>query len=237
MKSPNGLRAIFFDLDGTLRFDQPNSVEVFVRYARELGLSLTDAAVLSAERWSYHYWAGNDEWRADRAAFEADSEAFWTNYNVTFLSRMGASGSLEEYAAAIQGRFLDEYRPIHRVPDDVPPTLRTLRTRGFVVGLVSNRDKPLTGICDELGLTDLFDFTLSAGQANAWKPAREIFDVAARMAGVPNQAAAYVGDNHHADVLGAAGAGLHPILIDPRELFPQATCQVIRAIGDLLHVL
>ena len=47
----------------------------------------------------------------------------------------------------------------------------------------------------------------------------------------------YVGDNYFADILGAANAGLRPVLLDPDGLFPEAACPVISSLGELLGVL
>jgi len=57
------------------------------------------------------------------------------------------------------------------------------------------------------------------------------------LAGCAPEAAAYVGDNYYADVVGARAAGLHPILIDPLGIFPEAGCPTIRALGELEAVL
>lgn len=233
MHSPNGLRAIFFDLDGTLRHDRPGGVETFFRYAREMGLEIDPGAAVRGERWTYDYWAESDEFKADADKFKDDNDAFWLHYTVKHLRACGVAGPLAEYARAIRKRFAEEFKPNHHVPEDVAPTLAALRNHGYTVGLVSNRTEPLMAICEDLGLIHLFDFTLSAGQADSWKPDRGIFDRASEIAGVPNSAAAYVGDNYYADILGSSNAGLRPVLIDPRGLFPEARCTVIRAIGEL----
>jgi putative hydrolase of the HAD superfamily len=119
------------------------------------------------------------------------------------------------------------------VPDDVIPTLARLRELGYTVGLVSNRLEPLDALVAELGLADFFVFTLSAGQAECWKPDPRIFEQALALAGCPPEAAVYVGDNFYADVEGARQAGLRPILIDPHQVFDQPGCPVIHSLTEL----
>ena len=46
-----------------------------------------------------------------------------------------------------------------------------------------------------------------------------------------------MGDDYYADILGARNAGLVPILIDRRDIFPDADCQVIKEIGELISFL
>ena len=82
-------------------------------------------------------------------------------------------------------------------------------------------------------LAGYFDFTLAAGEINAWKPEPEIFRHALNRCALKPEQAVYVGDNYYADIIGAQGAGLLPVLIDPDDLFPEATCAVIRTIGEL----
>ena len=64
-------------------------------------------------------------------------------------------------------------------------------------------------------------------------PTREIFDRALKITGVLPEETVYIGDNYYADILGAKKAGIQPILLDPKSIFPEATCTVIRTIRDL----
>ena len=57
------------------------------------------------------------------------------------------------------------------------------------------------------------------------------------MAGCGPESAAYIGDNYYADVVGARAAGLHPVLIDPLGIFPDAGCDTIRSLSELERVL
>jgi len=46
----------------------------------------------------------------------------------------------------------------------------------------------------------------------------------------------YVGDNYFADVVGARGAGLQPVLYDPAGIYPEANCPVIVSLDGLLEL-
>ena len=112
--------------------------------------------------------------------------------------------------------------------------LWNLREAGFTLGLVSNRDEPLTGVAIELGIIEHFNFTLAAGQVDSWKPDAAIFRHALRLGGdaAPGEAV-YIGDNYYADVVGARGAGLQAVLLDPEGIFPDAECPVIHSLKEL----
>jgi HAD superfamily hydrolase (TIGR01509 family) len=232
------LHSILFDLDGTLRHNEPTGFETFIEYLTELGWVLTPEQRAHAERWTHYYWSIAPELQSDIEELGADTPEFWRRHAERQVAAFNLNGGQEEaLAERVNQMFVERYRPVNRVDADVRPTLEHLRAAGYVVGLVSNRSVPLGPVAAEIGLADLFHFTLAAGEIGAFKPAPEIFLKAVALAGCAPAEAVYVGDNFYADVEGARGAGLHAVLIDPRGLFPDPGCRVIRAIGDLRGLL
>ena len=229
----NGLHAYLFDLDGTLHFSRPSGIQAFVEYGQNLGLTFEPEAVRRTQRWQHQFWADRP---ANRRVFDELGELEgWREVTRRQLSLLGVTGPLDDYVLAIHARFEADYRPDSFVPPETRETLTALRERGYVTGLVSNREGALGPAADEYGLADLFEFTLSAGEAGAWKPDPAIFHRAMELAGVAAETAVYVGDNYYADVIGAQAAGLQPILFDPTGLFPDAGCRVIRSLAELLE--
>ena len=235
MTSP--INTVLFDLDGTLRHNEPNGFETFVGFLAELGYPLSSERVKAGHRWVHYYWSVSPELLADMRELGDDTPEFWRRHLERELRAVGVEGEVGDLTTQIGHFFEERYRPVHRVPEDVAPTLRRMRERGHTVGLVSNRREPLTALAAELGLDSHFDFTLSAGEADSYKPAPGIFLKAVARAGCAPEAAAYVGDNYYADVVGARAAGLVPVLIDPLGLFPDAGCATIRTLGELDGVL
>lgn len=225
-------RTVLFDLDGTLLLDRQSPVEHFLAFCGRLGRPLNGGTAARLERWQLEYWSHHDELEARLA--QEGREQFWVTYNVHQLQFLGIDGPLDDYALRIDAWFHEEYVFDPVVPDDVRPTLTSLRESGAILGLVSNRSTPLAEVAAEHNLADLFDFTLSAGEAGAWKPKPDIFHKALALAGAAPDSAVYVGDNYYADVVGARSAGLTGILIDRRGLFPDADCRVIKEIGELM---
>jgi len=68
-----------------------------------------------------------------------------------------------------------------------------------------------------IGIGDLFAFSLSAGEYGAAKPDAGIFHAACARLGFAPDEVLHVGDDVHADVLGAADAGLHSCWINRAE--------------------
>lgn len=233
----NGIRAVLFDLDGTLRHNKPSASLVFLDFAVQLGLPDSSANRQANLRWVHYYWAQSPELFADLAAHQDElSEGFWTQYARRCLEAFGADPETAgRLAPEIQRLMHEQYDPIYEnwIPEDVPATLQELRQAGYCLGVVSNRSTPFAGELEKMGLAGYFDFVLAAGEVNAWKPEPGIFVHALQRCAFKPEETVYVGDNYYADVVGAQNAGLLPVLIDPQHLFPDATCAVIRSIGEL----
>ncbi len=227
------VRAILFDLDGTLRHSVPSGYDTFVDILSDLGYTLDDEQRREGERWTHFYWSIAPELIKDIDELGADTSAFWARYAQRQIEVLRVGDCPAELAEKVNALMTERYRPVDTVPDDVRPTLLELRARGIKMALVSNRTEVLAPVADALGLLDLFDLTLSAGEAGSWKPAPGIFLHALNQLGVEPADAVYVGDNFHADVEGARNAGLTPILVDPRRLYSDPRCLTIGTIAGL----
>ncbi len=238
MLSPNGIKAVFFDLDGTLRHNIPAGGEVFADYAAQLGLPIKHEDRLRAFRWENYYWANSTDLKEDKKIYPEENRDFWLHYSRRQLIALGASKTqAEELALQVHEYMEESYKPNSIVPEDVRRILPALKSSGFKMGVISNREKPFQAEIEALGLSPYFDFSMAGGEVNAWKPEPEIFIHACRRADVRPQEAIYVGDNYFADVVGARRAGLHPILYDPRGIFPEAECPVLTSFDQLPSVL
>ena len=228
------LRALLFDLDGTLRHNDPLGVQAFHQMAEDMGVASTREQRRLAERWLHAYWAQSAELEEDLRNAAGQPGPFWTQHARRHLRHLGAGEDLlERLARTLTHRMLREYQPVSRVPDGVFATLELLRADGFKLGLVSNREEGLAQAAADLGLAGFFDLMLAAGEVGLWKPdPRLLLGAVSALSASPEQAA-YVGDNYFADVVCAREAGLMPILLDPDELYSEPECPVIRSIEEL----
>jgi putative hydrolase of the HAD superfamily len=236
--SLDGISAILFDLDGTLRHSRPSYDEALFEISGQVGLECADDRRLQALRWAHSYWAQSAELMQDLQAFREDQDRFLTNYVQRYLLILGCA---PEQVAAMAPQIYHRLKETHLrkdwVPPEVPETLERLRQAGFTLAVVSNREKPLGDLLDRLNLGAYFDFTLTASQAGSWKPDVKIFQYAVQRAGTTPERALYVGDNYFTDIIGARRAGLMPVLLDPEGIFPEAECPVIRSLNDLSQAL
>jgi HAD superfamily hydrolase (TIGR01549 family) len=228
------LRAILFDLDGTLRRNEPPGVETFHRMAEDMGVVASLEQRRRAERWLHAYWAQSAELEADLRNADGQPGPFWTQHARRHLMQLGVGEDrVDDLARALTKRMLHEYQPVSRVPDGAFATLDLLRAEGYQLGLVSNRETGLAQAAAEVGLARFFDLMLAAGEVGLWKPDPNLLlHAVSEMSVLPEQAA-YVGDNYFADVLCARQAGLVPVLMDPSRLYSEPDCLVVRSIEEL----
>jgi len=236
--SPNGIKAIFFDLDGTLRHSVPSGGDVLTDYVISLGLRVNDEDRRRAMRWEHEYWASSADLREDLVAHSHDSDNFWIEYSRRRLVALGASPAwAKEFAPKASAHMGKEYRPASIVPDDVRRTLPKLKQAGYFMAVLSNRDKPFGEILESHNLNEFFEYSLAAGEVDIYKPEPGVFEHALKQTNLTAGETVYIGDNYYADVVGARNAGLRPILYDPIGIFPDPDCPTIKSFDELTSTL
>lgn len=227
------IKSILFDLDGTLRHSTPTGDQVSLKYLREQGWKISEEAALRAERWEHYYFANSPEIQSDFQSYK-EQNAFWSNFSRRRLVALGFNPKdAKELAPEVSKYMAENYKPQSIVPDEVFPLLTSLKNDGYVLGVVSNRETPFNDELKELKLDPYFQFTLAAGEVKSYKPDKAIFEHAIGRAGTSPAETIYVGDNYFADILGSHRAGLMPVLYDPRGLFPEAECAVIKSLAEV----
>jgi putative hydrolase of the HAD superfamily len=121
----------------------------------------------------------------------------------------------------------------------VPQALERLQQLGLTLAVVSNSDGTCAQSLDEAGLLRYMNFVIDSAEVGVEKPDPGIFAIALARGGADPRRTLYVGDLYHADVVGARGAGLHPLLLDPHGDWPPLDCdraQDLSAVADRLEL-
>jgi len=122
--------------------------------------------------------------------------------------------------------------------DDVLSTLKMLKERRLILGLLTNATRDKLSLHRKLGLEGYLDFVVTSQEAGADKPKPPTFLAALDRARVKAFEALHVGDQYQLDVVGARGAGINPILIDRYDLYPEVSnCPRIRSLTELARYL
>jgi putative hydrolase of the HAD superfamily len=160
------------------------------------------------------------------------------------------ASSLSSLAATELDDLVTELTPVLRpdgrasalwrmVMPGVPQALERLQGQGLTLGVVSNSDGTCAQSLDEAGLLHYMNFVIDSAEAGVEKPDPRIFEIALARCGADARRTLYVGDLYHADVVGARGAGLHALLLDPHGDWPPLDCdraQDLSAVADRLEL-
>jgi FMN phosphatase YigB (HAD superfamily) len=232
------IKAVLFDLDGTLFHYLPTSGDVLSEHLKQAGFCFSEEDRVRAEHWVHFYFAHSTEIQEDGKTFGENTRDFWVNFTKRRLIAFGIQPDKAcELAPQVSDFMSETYEPKVHVPDDARLLLELLKDAGYTLGMVSNRGFSFREEMQEYNLACYFDFFLAGGEIKSFKPDPLIFKHALGLSGTSAQQTMYVGDNYFADILGARRAGLTPVLYDPIRLFPEADCAVIQSFDELPNLL
>lgn len=234
------LKAVFFDWFNTLAAYYPLREELQSQAIREFGFSVSPENIKPA----LHI--------ADELIFEANAVSpvrlrspeeqarIYTRYQETLMKEAGIGvPDNPDIVRAILKRANELFRNIgFRLYDDVLPVLENLKKRRLIIGIITNLDIDMRPVCSKLGLDPFLDGIFTSGEVGFDKPQPEIFHYALKAAGISAGEAIHVGDQYRIDALGAAGAGIRPVIIDRYDLYPEISDYPrIRTLGELYEYL
>ncbi len=206
------VRAVFFDLYGTLAtFDPPREV-IQANAAAQFGLELTPQGVDRGYHLADQFMSRQNATAPVRYMSPAEQAQFFAKYEQMVLRGAGHTVDLETAAAIWKKVRSQRYGLV--LCRDVIPALGRLRNAGLATGLISNVNSTGAALADSMGLTGHVDFAITSGDAGAEKPHPAIFRAGLSRAGVKPEQAVHVGDQVESDVEGALTAGITPILMD-----------------------
>ena len=204
------IEAVTFDVGKTLMFSPEPDLRRRRRSELKKWLRRHGAAV-ERERLggvvTYGEWLVL-ELREEDALTAADRAA----EHVAATLALALSGDERRELAGLLERLHDASR--YRPAEGVAEALRSLRTQGVRLGIVSTRGsrsgRMTMRYLERRGLASFFDRAAIAwsDEVGCAKPDPRIFLAALRGLGVPPQRAAHVGNNRLADVLGARRVGM-----------------------------
>ncbi len=232
---PRKVRAVFFDAGNTLVY--PRLDEIAAGLTTE-GHPATVEDFHVAERIGK---AKLDEWlwpqiRKGEVPRQVDPY-YWGEYLSALAARLKVPDSIR---GQVINRVVDRFKDItmwSKIFDDTVPLLKTLRERGYYLGVISNSIGTMEQQLQRVGLAPHFDTVLDSAIVGVEKPHPEIFQIALGRAGVTASESVFVGDTNATDVGGAQLAGLTGVLIDRVRAYPKADCPRIETLSGLDSIL
>ncbi|HEX5807666.1 MAG TPA: HAD family hydrolase [Anaerolineales bacterium] len=213
----NFLRAVIFDLGGTLMYERASwhaitsqADEALTNYLREQGMELN----LSTFPREFRR-------RLDKYFKKREKDLLETTYSFVLrdlLTDKGYGDISEDILRTALDRLFAVTQTNWVLEDDTLATLQKLEENGYRLGLISNAgdDDDVQQLARRFGIDRYFDFILTSAACSYRKPHPRIFELAlSNWYFLPSEAV-MVGDNLEADVRGAQKVGLYAIWLSRR---------------------
>ena len=212
------IRAVLFDLDGTL-LDRRET------FRRHLEFQIARHPLMFPNAQAAAYVAQlaelDENGMLDRAEF----------YDRVEREFGLARGSAAELSEDFEVHFPESCVPFPNLFE----MLQTLRDHGLKLGLVTNGRELIQGRkVERLGIRPYLDAVVISETVGTRKPDPRIFSAALAALGVEASATAFVGDNPEADVLGAKRSGL--LAVWKRDSFWPEPAEADWIIDDLAEL-
>jgi dihydrofolate synthase / folylpolyglutamate synthase len=215
----SGIRAVTFDVGGTLIEPWPSVGSVYAEVAARHGVKVAAEAL---DRQFALAWSAKKNF--------SHSLADWENLVEQTFAGLAAAPPSPALFEALYSHFAT-IAP-WRIFDDVLPCLRELKRRGLKLGVISNWDERLRPLLRDLQLDNYFDSIVVSGETGAQKPAPKIFHAAAAQLKTPPEAILHIGDSRSEDFAGARATGLQALLLTRRQ--PLASLPSLKSLPALI---
>jgi putative hydrolase of the HAD superfamily len=217
--TPQTIRAVLFDAVGTLIYPDPPVAEVYWRIGQRLGSQQTVAEVGRRFGDAFSRLATPPPACADNfeqeslVTSEGHERRRWQQIvGDVFQGLPANNGDLfqqlwEHFSSADNWALFD----------DVAETWQALARRGLTLGIASNFDDRLTGICRSLPPLATCTHVFRSAEIGFSKPHPQFFHTVAKRLQLSPQQILLVGDSVPNDVSGARAAGWQAIRLDRHD--------------------
>jgi putative hydrolase of the HAD superfamily len=228
------IKAIFFDWFNTLAHYYPPREELESQALKELGFDVSPKSI------SYGLYLGDKHMyeenarRPIRERNQGEQTKLYTDFHRIILKETGIDATDGQVMQLLARMFQLNASMKFVLFDDVPDTLKDLKTKGLKLGLLTNLQTEVNSMCRELGISEYLDFTVTSAEVGADKPLPPIFLKALQLAHVNAAEAIHVGDQYQNDVLGARRVGISPLLLDRADYYKEITdCPRIHSLSEV----
>jgi putative hydrolase of the HAD superfamily len=201
---------VFLDLGDTLIRAHPSWSAVYRRVLAEHGVDVEPDALRAALDRTFGHNGSHIE-----GPFEASESASYQRlkeFDTRVLEALGAPVPDDGFFRSLEAAFSE--RAAWWIFEDVPGALDVMQAAGIRLALISNWGWAAPELMHTLALARHFEALIISDRVGYLKPSAGIFQHALEVMRVTAADAIHVGDSVPADVIGAHGVGIRPVLID-----------------------
>ncbi len=214
---PSILRAVIFDLGGTLMHESDATQPVNARGDEALTLYLREQGFeLNLSTFPLEFRRRLDDYFKQR-----EKDLLETTYSFVLrdvLTHKGYGEVSDKVIREALDRLFAVTQTNWALEEDALAALKKIEADGYRMGLISNAgdDQDVQQLLHKFGLGRFFDFALTSAACSYRKPHPRIFELALSSWYFLPSEAVMIGDNLDADIRGAQNAGLATIWIKRR---------------------
>lgn len=205
---------LLFDFFGTLvSYDDNWTAQAYLRSHR-----LVQVAGATLDYEDFVSGIGREMVRCESEALRTLDEYGMDLPCLAFLQGVLPEARADGLLADFRDTFLQEWALGVRPIEGVDRMLAALAQR-YTIVLLSNthRAEMVRALLAEIGAAPYFSAVMTSVEHGKRKPSPRIFHDTLAAVGASVEGAVYVGDSYTADYMGATGAGLRCLLIDPQR--------------------
>jgi len=215
------IKAIFFDLYQTLAGYDPPREEIEASILKDNGITIKPEALQVPFSIADAFFHKESARRPFHKMSPDEQQRFFSEYQTRLLKEAGIKPSIELVKDIIVKWHSHRFKLV--LFDDALPAIKELGSNSLIMGLISNIERDITPLLEELGLSELLEVVTTSLEAGYAKPSPEIFNAALEKGGVKPEESIFVGDQYEVDILGSNAVGMKGILIDRNNSFPDIT--------------
>jgi putative hydrolase of the HAD superfamily len=206
------IKAVFFDLYQTLVGYDPPREEWESRALDSLGIKAPAKAFTRAFNLADEYFYTENAIKPLSKRHADEVAAVYAKHQSIVLKEGGIQPT-PDLVRAMLVRFRDA-KLKQVLFDDVIPAMSELKSRDMILGVISNVDKDIKPLMDELGVSRFLTTAVTSQETGFTKPHPEIFLEALRRVELAASNVIFVGDQYQIDVLGSSAVGMKAVLLD-----------------------
>ncbi len=191
------LRAILFDMGGTLDGDGVHWLERFITLYADAGLTLPRDLLRTAFDYAERRAATDDEMLTARLDDMLQKHVAWQFESLGFDNPDLRDRIVAGFVAAVR-----------RAAEANCHLLASLHSRGFTIGVVSNGCGNVQVLCEDLGYAPFLATVIDSRRAGVAKPDPAIYKEAMARLGIPANTIMMVGDSFERDIVPARSLGM-----------------------------
>ena len=230
------IKAVFFDLYQTLVGYEPAREEWESQALDSLGIKAPAKAFARAFNVADEYFYTENAQKPMSKRHADEAAAVYAKHQSIVLKEGGIQPT-PDLVRSMLIRFRDA-KLKQVLFDDVIPAMEELKRRDMVMGVISNVDKDIKPLMDELGTSAFLTTVVTSQETGFTKPHPEIFLEALRRVELAPEDVIFVGDQYQIDVLGSSAVGMKAVLLD-RGGFSEAPaeCPRVKNLFQLTNLL